>query len=182
MADVTRGLELAAFTPADARALFAVRNDASVRAYMADPSPLEWEAHFAWTRANLGEGSDTRLFMIRVRGTVRGFSVLKRVAPGVAEIGVMVREPGSHPAVAALATAATLEVAFERMACDALVSWVVPGHERALAINVAFGAHEVASTKPGMLEFRLTRGECLGNAQYRRLAARLAARRGRAED
>jgi hypothetical protein len=89
-----------------------------------------------------------------------------------------VRDATRRPVVASIATAATLHCAFERLSYGSVVSWVVPAHRRALAFNQSFGGAEVTSEKPGMLKFRLSRAECLGNGNYRKLMARLAARLG----
>jgi RimJ/RimL family protein N-acetyltransferase len=173
---LTGGIELERFTAADTQALYEIRNHESVRAFMANPAPLAFEAHCEWTRAHLREGGDVLLFMIRVGGAPRGFSLLKRLSPELAEIGLMVRDPGRHAVIASIAAVATVHCAFERLAYEALVSWVVPAHDRAFSINRSFGGEEVPSAKPGMVQYRVTRAECLDNASYRKLRARLAAR------
>ena len=170
------GVELAQFTAADTQALYDVRNHESVRSFMANPAPLAIEAHREWTRTHLLEGADVLLFMIRAGGAPCGFSVLKRLSADRAEIGVMVRDAAQRPIVASIAATATLHCAFERLSFETLVSWVRPEHRRALGFNQAFGGVEVPSEKPGMLQFRLSRSECLRNERYRRLRARLGTR------
>ena len=170
------GVELAQFTVADTQALFDVRNDESVRAFMANPAPLSIEAHREWTRTHLLEGADHLLFMIRAAGEPCGFSLLKRLSADCAEIGVVIRDATRRPVVASIAATATLHCAFERLPFETLVSWVLPEHRRALAFNQAFGGGEVPSEKPGMVQFRISRAECLRNERYRRLKARLGAR------
>lgn len=170
------GVELVQFTAADTQALYEIRNHESVRSFMANPAPLAIEAHREWTRRHLLEGADVLLFMIGAGGEPCGFSVLKRLAADCAEIGVMVRDAAQRPIVASIATTATLHCAFERLSFETVVSWVLPEHRRALAFNQAFGGAEVPSEKPGMLQFRLSREECLRNESYRRLKARLGAR------
>lgn len=170
------GVELARFTDADTRDLYEIRNHPSVRSFMANPAPLEFEAHRQWTRAHLLGGDDLLLFIVRVRGAPRGFSLLKRLSADTAEIGLMLRDATRHPVVATTAAVATVYCAFELLGYAALVSWALPDHPRALAINRAFGGVEVPSQKSGMLQFQATREQCLGNENYRRLKARLGPR------
>jgi RimJ/RimL family protein N-acetyltransferase len=167
---------LARFTEADTRDLYDIRNHESVRAFMANPAPLEFEAHRRWTRAHLLASEDLLLLLVRVRGAARGFSLLKRLSPDTAEVGLMLRDATRHPVIASTAAVATVYCAFELLGYASLVSWARPDHPRALSINQAFGGIEVPSQKPGMLQFQASREQCLGNANYRRVLERIRPR------
>jgi RimJ/RimL family protein N-acetyltransferase len=174
MIGVTVGaLTLTRFAPEDTADLHRVRNHPSVRRFMADPRPIPWPRHVEWVRAHLLEADDLLLFLVRQRGEAIGLTLLRRIAPDTAEIGVMVTDPDDRPLVPCYATVITLHWAFERLGLGWLVSWVVPGHERALALNRAFGGWDVDSEKPGMVQFRLSREVCLAAETYRRVLARL---------
>lgn len=173
---VVGAVQLSRFAQTDTRELFDIRNHASVRAFMTNPAPLDFEAHARWTRANLLEDEALLLLMVRVRGAARGFSLLRRLSSHTAEIGVMLRDATRHPVIAATAAAVTIHCAFEVMGYDTLVSWALPGHARATAFNRDFGGIAVPSEKPGMLQFRATRAQCLDSPHYRRVMARIAPR------
>ena len=173
---VVGSLELRQFRAGDEPDLFAVRNHESVRGFMADPRPLDYAAHLAWVQANLLEGDRIVLFIVRKRGEPVGITLLKRISEDTAEIGVMFREAGRHTTAATHAAVATVCYAFHHLALAQLTSYVVQAHPRAVAINSAFGGREVASDKPGMVQFRATREECLGNRNYLRVLQRIQPR------
>jgi hypothetical protein len=68
---------------------------------------------------------------------------------------------------------ATLRYAFCHLGLAYLISYVLPSHHRAIALNRSFGAWEVESEKRGMLKFRLSREICLGNSNYLKVLARI---------
>jgi RimJ/RimL family protein N-acetyltransferase len=169
-------LELRQFRAGDEADLFAVRNHESVRRFMADPRPLDYAAHLGWVRANLLEGDRIALFVVRKHGEPVGITLLKRTSNDTAEIGVMFREAGRHTVSATHAAVATVYYAFHHLGLAQLTSYVVQAHPRAVAINSAFGGREVESDKPGMVQFRASREDCLGNANYLRVLQRIQAR------
>jgi RimJ/RimL family protein N-acetyltransferase len=169
-------LELAQFTPRDARELHRLRNHASVRPRMANAGPIAYRAHAAWVRAHLGAEPRLLLFLVRVDGKALGFTLLKPVETGRAEIGVVVAEADQHAFVAYTAAVLTLHCAFDRLGLAALVSYVLPAHRRAIAMNRSFGAREIESDKPDMLKFALDRQTCLQNPNYAKVLGRAAAR------
>jgi RimJ/RimL family protein N-acetyltransferase len=170
------GVTLARFTADDTADLHRIRNHPTVRPFMADPRPIAWDRHVDWVRAHLLEADDLWLFMVRERGEAVGFTLLQRLAADTAEIGAIFRDPDDHALVTAYAIVLTLHQAFERLGLRWLVSWVLPGHQRALGVNRAFGAWEVPSEKPGMVQFRLSREVCVAGEPYRKILARLADR------
>jgi RimJ/RimL family protein N-acetyltransferase len=169
-------LELRRFAMADARALYAVRDHESVRRFMADPSPLAYASHLDWVFRNLIEGDAIVLFLARVHREPVGLTLLKRRSEHEAEIGVMFREASRHAAVIPRAAVATLYLAFEEFGLRSLVSYVIPGHERAVAFNTGLGGREAPSDKPGMRMFHATREECLGHPRYVRMMERMRPR------
>src|SRR5579871_4141530 len=86
-------VELAQFTPEDTRLLYDIRNHDSVRSFMSNSAPLEYEKHEAWVKKNLIDGRGFLLLLVRVagRGPI-GFTLLQRKSPDTAEIGVIFRE------------------------------------------------------------------------------------------
>lgn len=166
-------LELRRFGRGDVDDLYAVRNHESVRAFMADPRPLEYSAHVEWTRKNLLESDRIVLFVARKRGEPVGLTLLKRLSQDTAEIGVMFRDARRHRLAASEAAVATAQYGFRRVGFKFLVSYVVPGHTDAVSINRGFGGQEVPSDKPGMLQFRGTLEACMRNPAYRALLARI---------
>ena len=166
-------LELAQFTGADTGDLYRIRNHESVRGFMSNPSPLEWESHTAWVRDNLLSGGRILLLMVRLDGAPLGFTLLKRLTEDTAEIGVVVREAARHRLIPSEAGAATLYLAFEVLRFRRLVSYVVPAHRHALNFNRRAGARQVASDKAGMLKLSFSRAGYLRNPHCRRIVARM---------
>lgn len=166
-------LELAQFTAADTEDLYRIRNHESVRGFMSNPAPLEWESHVAWVQVNLLSGGRILLLMVRLEGEALGFTLLKRLAEDTAEIGVVVREAPRHRLIPSEAGAATLYLAFEVLGLTRLVSYVVPAHRHAIAFNSGAGGREVQSDKPGMLQFDFTRESYLSNRHCLRTIARM---------
>jgi RimJ/RimL family protein N-acetyltransferase len=173
---VLGGLELRRFGATDTADLYRIRNDDSVRAFMADARPLDFDAHVRWVSANLVDDGALLLLMARMRGEAIGFSLLKRLADDRAEIGVMFRDAPRHQVAPYHTAVVTLHVAFEVRGLRRVESWVLPSHERALSLNRSLGAGEAASDKPGMLHFFLDRETCLANANYRKVMARIGPR------
>jgi RimJ/RimL family protein N-acetyltransferase len=166
-------LELGRFTADDTDALYAVRNHPDVRRYMADPRPLAYERHVEWVQRHLVAGTDHCLFVVRWDGEPTGFTVLKRLGPATAEIGAMFRAPDRHRVVIAYATVATLDWGYRGLGVTTLSSWIVPTHTRAMDWNRAFGAWEVPSTKPGLVEFHQTREVALAHPTFVKIFARV---------
>ena len=166
-------LELAQFTAADTEDLYRIRNHESVRGFMSNPAPLEWESHVAWVRDNLLSGGRILLLMVRLEGEALGFTLLKRLAEDTAEIGVVVREAAKHRLIPSEAGAATMYLAFEVLGFRRLVSYVVPRHEHAVSFNRRAGGREVASDKPGMLRLNFTLTGYLRNSHCRKIVARM---------
>lgn len=160
-------LELAQFTAEDSQALYNVRNHESVRLFMSHSAPLSYEAHERWVRANLIDGRDLLLFLIRVRREEPiGFTLLRRQGADAAEIGVVFQEFAKHPVVPYVATVATGYFAFCHLNLNWLLSYVVPTNERALALNRSLGMTEIESDKPGEVKMHLSREACMANANY----------------
>jgi hypothetical protein len=101
-------LELAQFCAADMEDLYRIRNHESVRGFMSNTAPLEWDSHVKWVRENLLEGGRILLLIVRLEAVALGFTLLKRLTPDTAEIGVVVREASRHRLVSSQAAAATL--------------------------------------------------------------------------
>jgi RimJ/RimL family protein N-acetyltransferase len=167
------GAELRQFAVNDMQDLYLVRNHESVRSFMADPREIAWESHVTWVNANLIPGRDILLFLARLKGETIGLTLLKRLAPDRVEAGVMFREASLHPVIPAQAAVAMLYLAFEYFQVGSAVSYVLPGHRRALALNRGLGGPEVESDKPGMVCFRSSRDSVLRNRRYRALMARI---------
>jgi RimJ/RimL family protein N-acetyltransferase len=166
-------LELAQFSAADTEDLYRIRNHDSVRAFMSNPAPLEWERHVAWARKNLLEDGHILLFIVRLEGVALGFTLLKRLTEDTAEVGVVLREAPRHRLIASEAGAATLYLGFEVFGFTRLVSYVVPAHAHAIDFNSRAGGCEAASDKPGMLQFDFTLEGYLSNRHCRRIVARM---------
>jgi RimJ/RimL family protein N-acetyltransferase len=169
-------LELAQFTSRDTRELHRLRNHASVRPHMASAEPIAYRAHAAWVRAHLVTAPRLLLFLVRLDGKALGFTLLKPAGAGQAEIGVIVADADKHAFVAYTAAVLTLHYAFDNLGLAALVSYVLPTHRRAIAMNRSFGAREIESDKPDMLKFALDRETCLQNANYAKVVGRAQAR------
>ena len=168
-----RSFELRQFRPDDTDDLYAVRNHESVRSLLADPRPIPYDSHVNWVNLNLIPGRDILLFLARAHGEAIGLTLLKRLAPDTVEVGVMFREARRHPLLPAQAAVAMLYLAFEHFGMGWAVSYVLPHHERAIALNRGLGGEEVPSDKPGMICFRQRGLVVLGNRHYLRLLARV---------
>lgn len=166
-------VELAEFTAGDVRDLYRIRNHESVRRYLANTSSIPYRAHVEWVRKRLLQDDKLLLFLVRLKGEAIGFTQLESKGGNAAEIGVMFRESSRHQVVSYVATVATLYCAFCLLKTDWLISYVVPTHDRALALNRSFGAWEVPSDKPGMVQFRLSGEVCLANENYRKVLERI---------
>jgi RimJ/RimL family protein N-acetyltransferase len=166
-------LELAQFAAADTEDLYRIRNHESVRAFMSNPAPLDWETHVAWVRENLLEGGQILLLIVRLAGAALGFTLLKRLAADTAEVGVVIREASRHGLIASEAGAATLYLGFEVLRFARLVSYVVPAHGHAIDFNTRAGGREVASDKPGMLQFDFLEESYLNNRHCKRIVSRM---------
>ncbi len=170
-------LELTQFTPEDTPALYQIRNHDSVRPFMNDSAPFAYEAHESWVKKNLIDGHDLLILLVRLRDEAPiGFTLLKRQNEDTAEIGVIFKEAAQHPVVPFVATVATLHLAFCHLNLASLFSYVLPTHERALALNRSLGMTEIESDKPGELKMRMTREGCLANANYLKVFNRMKAK------
>jgi RimJ/RimL family protein N-acetyltransferase len=166
-------LELAQFVAADTEDLYRIRNHDSVRGFMSNPAPLEWESHVAWVHENLLEGGQILLLMVRLEAVALGYTLLKRLVEDTAEIGVVVREAPRHRLISSQAGAATLYLAFEVLGFTRLVSYVVPAHAHAIDFNSGAGGREIPSDKAGMLQFEFIKESYLSNRHCRRAIARM---------
>jgi RimJ/RimL family protein N-acetyltransferase len=167
-------LELAQFTPRDIRELYLIRNHPSVRRFMTNPGFLSYKAHRDWVQKNLIHQTNLLVFLVRLRGErAIGLTQLQRRGDDTAEIGVMFREANTHLVVPYTSTGATLHLAFGPLRLAWLVSYVVPGHDRAFALNQSFGAWTEESDKPGMIKYRLSREVCLANENYLKVMNRM---------
>ena len=167
-------VELAQFTAQDTRTLYDIRNHDSVRPFMSNSAPLEYEKHEAWTKKNLIDGRGFLLLLVRVAGREPiGFTLLQRKSADTAEIGVIFREAAQHPVVPLVATVATLHLAFCHLNLAHLVSYVSPTNQRALSLNRSFGMVEIESDKPGELKMYMSREGCLTNPNYLKVFKRM---------
>src|SRR4051812_16180184 len=166
-------LELAQFTATDTEDLYRVRNHESVRGFMSNPAPLHWESHVKWVRENLLQGGRILLLLVRLDGAALGFTLLKRLAPDTAEIGVVVREAPRHRLISSEAAVATLYLGFDVLGFTRLLSYVVPGHAHAIDFNARGGGREAVSDKPGMVLFEFLRDSYLSNRHCGRIIARM---------
>lgn len=169
-------LELRQFGPGDTRTLFDIRNHATVRPFMPDPGELDYAAHCRWVGSRLVAGSDYLIFLIRLGDAAVGFTLLKRLGPDSAEIGLMLREAHLHGTVAAQAAVLMAWLAVERYGVAEIVTYANAVHKRALALNRQLGLLEVASDKPGELCFRTPAAVWQANPRYRRVMARASKR------
>jgi RimJ/RimL family protein N-acetyltransferase len=113
------------------------------------------------------------LFLARAHDEAIGLTLLKRLAPDTVEVGVMFREARRHSLLPAQAAVAMLYLAFEHFGMEWAVSYVLPQHERAIALNTGLGGEQVPSGKPGMVCFRQRRAVALSNRHYARLLSRM---------
>ena len=168
-------LRLDPYRPADCRELYAIRYHPTVRSFMSRPALAAYESHRAWTRSQLVDGAPLRLWLVRHVDHPRaiGFTQLRFDPLGdSAEIGVMFREPACHTQAAIVVGALTLHLAFVKLGCRELRSYVVEGHPRALAFNRAFGAVEVPSDRPGLVRLQIARQACLTHPNFLKVMAR----------
>jgi RimJ/RimL family protein N-acetyltransferase len=169
-----RSFELRQFGPDDTDDLYAVRNHESVRCLLADPRPIAYDSHVSWVNRNLIPGRDILLFLARVHDEAIGLTLLKRLAPDTVELGVMFREVQRHAMLPSQAAVAMVYLAFEHFGMAWGVSYALPQHERAVALNKGLGGEEVPSDKPGMICFRQRGVAALRNRHYLRLLARVS--------
>lgn len=85
----------------------------------------------------------------------------------------MFRAARHHPLLPAQTAVVMLYLAFEHFGMEWVVSYVLPEHERAIALNRGLGGEEVPSDKPGMICFRQRGAVILRNQHYLRLLARV---------
>lgn len=166
-------LYLTLFAENDIEALYRIRNHATVRKYMSNTQPIGYDSHVKWVRQNLIGEKKLLLFMVRRKDQPLGFTLLKKVSEDTAEMGVIFREASKHPGVPYYATVMTLYIAFGYLKLSWLVSYVIPGHERAIYINNAFGGWEVESDKPGMGKFCVNRDVCMKSESYQKVMGRI---------
>jgi hypothetical protein len=166
-------LQLTRFTEKDIKALHHIRNHASVRRYMLDPQPISYNAHVKWVKKNIVDERKLLLFMVKRKCNPLGFTLLKKVSEDMAEIGVIFREASKHPVVPYYSTVITLYIAFGYLKLSALISYVIPGHDRAISLNHSFGAREIDSDKPAMIKFFLNRETCVENENYQKVMHRI---------
>jgi RimJ/RimL family protein N-acetyltransferase len=169
-------LELRQFGPEDTRTLFDIRNHATVRPFMPDPGELDYAAHCRWVESRLVAGSDYLIFLIRLGDVAIGFSLLKRLGPDDAEIGLMLREAHLHGTAAAQAAVLMAWLAVECCGVAEIVTYANAAHTRALALNRQFGLLEVPSDKAGELCFRTPAAVWQANPHYRRVMTRAGKR------
>ncbi len=172
-------LVLDPFDAKGTRELYAVRYHPTVREFMSNSALIPYRSHVEWTRTNLIGSLQLYLWLVRPSDSGRaiGFTQLKlNEARDTAEIGVMFREPARHQVTAALSTAVTLTLAYTKLGCPWVTSYVIPAHQHAIDFNVAWGASIVDSDKPGMVQLKLHRDVCTSNENYRRVMSRLSDR------
>lgn len=169
------GIELRQFALGeDTRDLYHIRNHDSVRGFMTDPRPLDYDAHVAWVGKNLVPGSDVLIFLVRLDEGPIGFALLKRVAADTVEIGVMLRDVHLHATVAGQVATLMLHLTYEHFGFAWALTYVKHEHTRALALNRGLGLVEAPSAKPGEFCFRTPAAAVLSNPRYQRLMARIA--------
>jgi hypothetical protein len=164
---------LTRFAEKDIEALHRIRNHATVRKYMANTQPIGYDSHVKWVRQNLIGEKKLLLFMVRRKDRPLGFTLLKKISEDTAEMGVIFRDASKHPVVPYYATVITLYIAFGYLKLSWLVSYVIPGHERAISMNHSFGGWEVESDKPGMIKFRVSRDVCTKSENYQKVIGRI---------
>jgi RimJ/RimL family protein N-acetyltransferase len=172
-------LALDPFTEAGIRELYAIRNHPTVRPFMANPELIPYRKHAAWAREKLPGSQDLLLWLVRPSPGSRaiGFTQLRlNAARDASEIGVVFREPETHRIPAGFATAITLHLACDRLACSRIDSYVIPDHRAAIQYNQAWGLTIVESDKPGMVKLSMSREACLANENYRKVMSRVIKR------
>ncbi len=140
---------------------------------MADPQPIPYDSHVEWVRKNFIDEKKLLLLVVRRQGNPLGFTLLKKVSEDTAEIGVIFMEATKHPIVPYYSTVITLCIAFCCLKLSWLISYVIPGHDRAISLNNSFGAWEIESDKPGMHKFCLSREICVENENYQKVMKRI---------
>ena len=140
---------------------------------MGNPEPIDYRAHVEWVRSHLLDTETLVLFLVRLGGTALGFTLLKPAGRQIAEAGVMFREASRHPLIPYTVTVMTMDCAFRHLQLDAIVSYILPTNERALATQRSLGGVVVESDRPGMLKFSLEREVCLANQNYLKVLGRV---------
>jgi RimJ/RimL family protein N-acetyltransferase len=167
------GIELLEFASVDAQDLFDVRNHESVREFMPNPAPLDYDAHIHWLEQNVTPGGALRIFIVRMNQAAIGFTMVKRLPDGALELGIIFRQADQHTGLPAQTAAVMLHLLFEQLNASAVVTYVNAKHVRALAFNRGFGLVDAPSSKPMELCFRTPRAAVLGNENYRKIMARV---------
>ena len=167
-------IEFLEFRPPDAHDLFLIRNDESVRSFMTDPQPLQFEAHARWVAVNLVPGGPLLLFIVRFGGIPIGFSLLKTLDSTTVEFGTIFRNAQDHQTIPGQAATLMAYLGYEYFGFPWAKTYVRPEHTRALDMNRGLGGIEVPSDKPGMLCFHSPRDVVRNNPRYLRLMARIA--------
>lgn len=167
----------AQFETADSAALYAIRNDPTVRPFMPSPEPVPRERHEDWVRSNLIDthAASPLIVIGRAAGEPMAFGLLKPTAEaGVLEIGVLVAGAWQRGTLPPRLGAAMFTIAARIFGAHTLVSHVNHGHERALRLNRGAGLlAEAASDKPGETAFRTPLTVLLSTPIYRRCARTL---------
>jgi hypothetical protein len=143
---------------------------------MPDPAPLGFEAHLAWVRRTLVEGGESAVYLVRRRGVPVGFTLLKRLAPGVVEIGAMFVAGLQRTPAPAMAGVLATHLAMERLGAHTLVTYAHRDHALALALNRGLGALECESDKPGECCFRTPAAHFRAHPAYTRVLRRVLGR------
>lgn len=148
---------LRSFEPAHARAVFEIRNHASVRSHLRDPGPISWESHCKWVEENLVDQRRVHLFVVFVRDDPVGIALLRNFRQQTAEIGVMVIEARKRQLVCYKAAHLLGYYGFEVLELARLLSYVPLHNRHALAFNLHCGLEETGVRSDVYHELAITR-------------------------
>jgi RimJ/RimL family protein N-acetyltransferase len=132
-------VELRAFEPVLSEALYAVRNDPSVRRHLRDAQPIARASHDDWVRANLIDERKLHLFVVFDGAAPAGIALVRNIHAFEAEVGVMVVEAERRRLLAYVAAHLIGYYAFEVLGLDRLLSLVPLQHAQALEFNLNCG-------------------------------------------
>ncbi len=132
-------LSLKAFSAADSKVLFNIRNHPSVLRGMRAPEPINWPDHEEFVRNNLLGDCRQWLFLIEKSGESIGLTLLRNFTDHEAEIGVMLPDAIRRRREAYFAAHMMAWFGFDVLGLKRLISKVPSGNATALKFNLKCG-------------------------------------------
>ena len=151
--------------------LFQIRNDESVRKYMNNPAPLDYEQHRQWVRGHLLQPAPaTHIWFIHFNGIARGFLLIRDIRGSAAEFGIMIRGP--RPGFAAQSAVLFMEYLFTVGGFSELRTKALKTHRDTISSGFGIGAREIEGEDATERYFVFTPEACHASPAFRRILSK----------